>query len=103
MQFERQVINPERVELQSWRANATRCSSCGGERAMKSRVEDGKRQHLPNLLKVAMPMQSSIGRDRDPEHRHLRLPSGIAGIGPAIPRLRRLQNLFHLDLWLARV
>jgi hypothetical protein len=48
-----------------------------------------------------MPMQSSVGRNCDFKHRHLRLTTGIAGAWSAIPGLRRLQNLFHLDLRLA--
>lgn len=49
-----------------------------------------------------MPRQSGVGRNRDPQYRHLRLPGGIAGVLTAIPRLRCLQDLFNLDLWLAR-
>jgi len=39
-----------------------------------------------------------IGGNCDLEHRYLRLPTGIAGVRTAIPRLHRLQDLFYLDL-----
>ena len=52
--------------------------------------------------RVMMPMQRRVGRDGDPEHRQLRGPRRVTGVGAAIPRLRRLQKLFHLDLRLVR-
>jgi hypothetical protein len=61
------------------------------------------RQHITNAdHRVVVPMQSSVGRNRDPEHCQLWLSSRIALVVNAIPRLCRLQNLLHLDLWLAR-
>jgi hypothetical protein len=48
-------------------------------------------------------MQSSVGRNLDPEHSQLWLPGRIALVVNAIPRLCRLQNLLDLDLWFARI
>ena len=52
--------------------------------------------------RMMMAMQSCIGRNSDPEHSQLGLSTRIALIVFAIPRLRRLQNLLHIDSWLAR-